>query len=77
MVRSRRLATAAPRIAGRKAYVHAIIDDHSRLLVDYQCTYRDDAARFMTLFRHAIATRGIPSTLYVDYADTAVMPILA
>jgi putative transposase len=56
----------APKVAGRKAFVHAIIDDHSRLLVDYQCAYRDDAARFMTLFRHAIATHGVPSTLYVD-----------
>ncbi len=33
-----------------------IIDDHSRLLVDYQCIYHDDAARFLILFRHAIAT---------------------
>jgi putative transposase len=55
-----------PKIAGRKAYVLGIIDDHSRLLVDYQCVYRDDAARFLTLFRNAIAHRGIPSTLYVD-----------
>jgi putative transposase len=55
-----------PKIAGRKAYVHGIIDDHSRLLVDYQCVYHDDAARFMTLFRHAIATHGVPSILYVD-----------
>lgn len=55
-----------PKIAGRKAYVHGIIDDHSRLLVGHQCVYHDDAARFLTLFRHAIAHRGIPSTLYVD-----------
>ena len=55
-----------PKIAGRKAYVQGIIDDHSRRLVDYQCVYHDDAARFMTLFRHAIATHGIPATLYVD-----------
>jgi putative transposase len=55
-----------PKVGGRKAFVQGIIDDHCRLLVDYQCTYRDDAARFMTLFRHAIATHGIPSTLYVD-----------
>lgn len=66
-----------PRVAGRKAFVQAIIDDHSRLLVDYQCTYRDDAARFMILFRHAIATRGVPSTLYVDngspFVDEALL----
>jgi putative transposase len=66
-----------PKVAGRKAFVQAIIDDHSRLLVDYQCTYRDDAARFMTLFRHAIATCGIPSTLYVDngspFVDEALL----
>jgi putative transposase len=63
-----------PKIAGRKAYVHGIIDDHSRRLVDHQCVYHDDAARFLILFRHAIAHRGIPSTLYVDYADAVVMP---
>jgi putative transposase len=66
-----------PKVAGRKAFVQAIIDDHSRLLVDYQCTYRDDAARFMILFRHAIATCGIPSTLYVDngspFVDEALL----
>ncbi len=55
-----------PKIAGRKAYVQGIIDDHSRRLVDYQCVYHDDAARFMILFRHAIATHGVPATLYVD-----------
>lgn len=55
-----------PKIAGRKTYVHGIIDDHSRLLVDHQCVYHDDAARFLILFRHAIAHRGVPSTLYVD-----------
>src|SRR4029450_9756253 len=54
-----------PKVAGGKAYVQGIIDDHSRLLVDYQCVSHDDAARFMTLFRHAIATHGIPSILYV------------
>ena len=55
-----------PKIAGRKTYVQGIIDDHSRLLVDHQCVYHDDAARFLILLRHAIAHRGIPSTLYVD-----------
>jgi putative transposase len=66
-----------PKVAGRKAYVHGIIDDHSRLLIDYQCVYHDDAARFMALFRHAIATHGIPSTLYVDngspFVDEALL----
>lgn len=66
-----------PKVAGRKAYVHGIIDDHSRLLVDHQCVYHDDAARFLTLFRHAIAHRGIPSTLYVDngapFVDEALL----
>ena len=55
-----------PKIAGRKAYVQGIVDDHSRLLVDHQCVYHDDAARFLILFRHAVAHRGIPSILYVD-----------
>ncbi len=66
-----------PKVAGRRTYIHGIIDDHSRLLIDYQCTYRDDSARFMTVFRHAIATRGIPSTLYVDngspFVDEALL----
>jgi hypothetical protein len=66
-----------PKIAGRKAYVHGIIDDHSRRLVDHQCVYHDDAARFLILFRHAIAHRGIPSTLYVDngapFVDEALL----
>jgi putative transposase len=65
-----------PKVAGRKTFVQAIIDDHSRLLVGYQCVYHDDAARFMTLFRHAVATHGVPSVLYVDYAAPPAMPTL-
>jgi putative transposase len=64
----------ASKIGGRKAYVYGIIDDHSRLLVGYQCTYRDDAARFRAVLRHAIAHHGIPQTLYCDYAGGRVMP---
>jgi putative transposase len=56
----------ASKIGGRKAYVYGIIDDHSRLLVGYQCTYRDDAARFRAVLRHAVAHHGIPQTLYCD-----------
>jgi putative transposase len=71
----------APKVAGRKAYVLGIIDDHSRLLVDYQCVYRDDAVRFQALFHHAIAHRGIPSTLYVDngapFIDESLLRICA
>jgi hypothetical protein len=44
---------------------------HSRLLVDYQCVHHD-AARFMTLFRHAIATHRIPSIPYVDNASALI-----
>lgn len=54
------------KIAGRKVYVLGIIDDHSRLLVGYQCVFHDDAARFLALFRHTIAHYGVPSALYVD-----------
>lgn len=55
-----------PVVAGRKSYLFAFIDDHSRLLVGYRFGIAEDALRLESAFRAALASRGIPKSLYVD-----------
>jgi putative transposase len=55
-----------PVVAGRKSYLFAFIDDHSRLLVGYRFGVAEDALRLETALRSALASRGIPKALYVD-----------
>lgn len=55
-----------PVVAGRKSYLFAFIDDHSRLLVGYRFGIAEDALRLEAALRTALACRGIPKALYVD-----------
>ena len=70
-----------PKVAGRAAFLFAIIDDRSRLLVGRQFTHREDAVRFQGVFRHAIAHHGLPETLYTDngasFVDESLLRICA
>jgi len=50
----------------RKAYLIAIIDDHSRLIVHARFYLSENIASYLTAFENAIATRGLPRKLYVD-----------
>ena len=49
-----------------RAYLQAIIDDKSRKVVSARFVAADNAAEFQRTLRRAVATHGIPSTLYVD-----------
>lgn len=67
-------ALHGPTIAGRKTYLFAFIDDHSRALVGYRWGLSEDTVRLEAAFRAALAARGVPRAAYVDYADLRVMP---
>lgn len=59
-------ALHGPTIAGRKTYLFAFIDDHSRALVGYRWGLSEDTVRLEAAFRAALAARGVPRMVYVD-----------
>lgn len=65
-------ALHGPRIAGRKTYLFAFIDDHSRALVGYRWGISEDTVRLEAALRSALAARGIPQRCYVDNGSAFV-----
>lgn len=59
-------ALHGPKIAGRRSYLFAFIDDHSRLIPGYRWGRAEDSLRLEAAFRRGLAARGIPRRLYVD-----------
>src|SRR6266508_3909746 len=55
-----------PAVAGRKAFLAGVIDDHSRALVGYRWAHAEDTLRLEAALRAALAARGIPKLLYAD-----------
>jgi hypothetical protein len=51
-----------------------LIDDHSRAVMAARFGFAEDTIRLAAALRPALASRGIPSHAYVDYADPPVMP---
>jgi putative transposase len=70
-------ALHGPKVAGRKTYLFAFVDDHSRAVMGHRFGYAEDTVRLAAALRPALAARGVPSAVYVDYADRLVMPTLA
>ena len=50
----------------RKAYLIAIIDDHSRLIVHARFYLSESLSSYLDAFENALARRGLPRKLYVD-----------
>ena len=67
-------ALHGPKVAGRKVYLFAFLDDHSRLAVGYRFGFAEDTVRLAAALEPALAARGVPGSVYVDYADPWVMP---
>ncbi|NMM32910.1 MAG: transposase [Phycicoccus sp.] len=67
-------ALHGPVVAGRKTYLFAFIDDHSRTLTGYRWGHSEDTVRLEAALRAGIASRGIPRVVYLDYADLRIMP---
>jgi putative transposase len=65
-------ALHGPIIAGRKTYLFAFIDDHSRALVGYRWGHSEDTVRLEAAFRTALAARGVPGSVYVDNGSAYV-----
>ncbi|MDL4813091.1 DDE-type integrase/transposase/recombinase [Actinomadura opuntiae] len=65
-------ALHGPKVAGRKTFLFAFIDDHSRLLVGYRWGYFEDTVRLAAALRPALASRGVPSCLYFDNGSAFV-----
>jgi putative transposase len=65
------------RIGGRKTYLFAFIDDHSRLVTGYRWGFAEDTVRLAAALRPALASRGIPRAVYVDNGSAYVDSWLA
>jgi len=65
-------ALHGPVVAGRKAYLFAFIDDHSRALTGYRWGHSEDTVRLEAALRHGIASRGIPQVVYLDNGSAMI-----
>lgn len=55
-----------PKVKGRKAYLIAIIDDHSRLVLWAEFRFHETVEDFIAVLKQALLRRGLPRKLYVD-----------
>jgi putative transposase len=65
-------ALHGPVIAGRKTYLFAFLDDHSRLVVGHRWGYAEDTVRLAAALRPALGSRGVPEGIYVDNGSAFV-----
>jgi putative transposase len=65
-------ALHGPKIGGRKTYLFAFIDDHSRAIVGHRFGFAEDTVRLAAALRPALAARGVPETIYVDNGSAFV-----
>lgn len=61
-------ALHGPRIAGRKTYLFAFLDDHSRAVVGHRWGFAEDTVRLAP----ALSARGVPQYIYVDNGSAFV-----
>ena len=67
-----RCVCTACEFGGRKTYLFAFLDDHSRLLPGYRFGYAEDTVRLAAALRPALASRGVPRAAYVDNGSAFV-----
>ena len=65
-------ALHGPRIGGRKTYLFAFLDDHSRLICGYRFGFAEDAVRLGAALQPALAARRVPASVYVDNGSAFV-----
>ncbi|EMF56395.1 IS1604 transposase [Streptomyces bottropensis ATCC 25435] len=65
-------ALHGPRIDGRKTYLFAFLDDHSRAVVGHRWGFMEDTVRLAAALRPALAARGVPQYIYVDNGSAFV-----
>lgn len=59
-------ALHGPQVAGRKTYLMAFVDDHSRACPAHRWAYGEDTLRLAAAFRAGLAARGVPESVLVD-----------
>ena len=59
-------ALHGPRIGGRKTFLFAFLDDHSRMVTAARWAYAEDAIRLSAVLRPALQTHGLPEVAYLD-----------
>lgn len=65
-------ALHGPAVGGRKAYLFAFIDDHSRAVMGARWAFHEDVVRLAAALRPALASRGVPESVYVDNGSAFV-----
>lgn len=65
-------ALHGPTVAGRKTYLFAFLDDHSRAVMAARFGYHEDVVRLAAALRPALAARGVPESIYVDNGSAFV-----
>ncbi len=65
-------ALHGPAVAGRKTFLFAFVDDHSRALVGCRWGLSEDTVRLEAALRTALAARGVPRAVYVDNGSAFV-----
>lgn len=65
-------ALHGPRLGGRKTYLFAFLDDHSRAVVGHRWGFAEDSVRLAAALRPALAARGVPAYVYVDNGSAFV-----
>lgn len=55
-------ALHGPALGGKKTYLFAFLDDHSRLVVGHRFGYSEDTLRLASALEPALALRGIPTS---------------
>jgi putative transposase len=65
-------ALHGPVVAGRKVFLFAFVDDHSRALVGYRWGHSEDTVRLEAALRAGLAARGVPKVVYLDNGSAMV-----
>lgn len=55
-------ALHGPKVGGRKTYLFAFLDDHSRLVTGYRFGFAEDVVRLAAALEPALAARGVPGS---------------
>ena len=69
-------ALHAIRLDGRKTYLFAFIDDHSRAVMAARFGFAEDTIRLAAALRPALASRGVPEHVYVEYVPRNIFRLL-
>ena len=65
-------ALHGPRVGGRKTFLFAFLDDHSRAVMGHRFGFAEDTVRLAAALRPALASRGVPESIYVDNGSAFV-----